>query len=99
MTGEVGVIYLLHFDKPIGDRQRPGMSAQHYTGWSKDGKLFDRLDRHAQGNGASITKWAVEHGIGWTVVMLKDGTRDDERRLKRNGHHERRCIICRRNRA
>lgn len=94
MTGEVGIIYLLHFDEPIGDTSRPRMHASHYLGWAKDGKLADRLERHARGEGASITRYAVEHGIGWTVTMLRDGTRDDERRLKRNGHHDRQCSVC-----
>ncbi len=94
MTGEVGVLYLLHFDEPIGDPTRPKMSARHYLGWAKDGKLIERLDRHAKGEGASITRWAVEHGIGWTVVLLRDGTRDDERRLKKNGNHHRKCFLC-----
>lgn len=28
--------------------------------------------------------------IGW----LGEGTREDERRMKKAGHHERRCLIC-----
>jgi hypothetical protein len=95
VTGEVGIIYLLHFDEPLGDVGRSRMSAQHYVGWAKDGKLQDRLHEHELGNGAAITRAAVERGIGWTVVRLVDGTRDDERRLKRNGNHKRRCSICR----
>jgi hypothetical protein len=94
MNDEVGIIYLLHFDEPLGDISRPNMSASHYVGWAKDGKLGDRLNEHAHGTGARITKAAVDRGIGWSVVLLTDGTRSQERRLKKNGHHERRCFIC-----
>ena len=94
-TGALGHLYLLHFDEPLGDPTRPRMSASHYLGWAKAGKLEDRLARHARGTGAAITRAAVERGIGWSVTLLVDGTRDDERRLKFAGHHERRCAVCR----
>ena len=95
MTGAVGVLYLLHFDEPLGDPERPRMSARHYLGWASDGALQARLDEHLSGRGAKITAECVRRGIGWTVTLLGDGTRDDERRRKKNGHHERRCIVCR----
>jgi hypothetical protein len=38
----VGVIYLLHFDRPIGDLSNPRGFASHYTGWTLD--LPARLD-------------------------------------------------------
>ncbi len=40
MTGQPGVIYMLHFDRPY-------QHAQHYVGWTDD--LLDRLDQHASG--------------------------------------------------
>ncbi len=35
MTGQLGVIYMLHFDRPY-------RHAKHYVGWTAD--LLDRLD-------------------------------------------------------
>ena len=45
----VGVIYLLHFDRPIGDTSNPRGFAAHYTGWTLD--LPARLTAHAAGRG------------------------------------------------
>ena len=30
----VGIVYLLHFDQPIGDLHNPRGFASHYTGWT-----------------------------------------------------------------
>ena len=92
MTGEVGYIYTLHFERRIGLPGRAG--ALHYTGWARN--LDARLHCHELGNGhgASLTAYAVAQGIAWHVVDVRRGTRDDERHLKNNGHHERRCGIC-----
>lgn len=92
MTGEVGWVYTLHFDKRIGLDGRNG--ALHYVGWARN--LQARLANHAaaNGRGAALTDWAVSHGIGWTLADTRPGTRADERRLKRNGHHDQRCSIC-----
>ena len=39
MTGQLGIIYMLHFSQPY-------RHARHYVGWTED--LFDRLDTHAK---------------------------------------------------
>jgi hypothetical protein len=42
-TGQVGVVYLLHFSKPY-------KHARHYTGWTESsGSLKARLARHERG--------------------------------------------------
>jgi len=48
-----GVIYLLHFDQPY-------KHAKHYTGWTED--LLHRLDRHAAGNGARLSRSSGKPG-------------------------------------
>lgn len=89
-----GVIYLLHFDQPLGDPSRPRMSARHYVGWSMERTVVRRIREHREGRGASITRAAVARGIGMQVVAVTRGTRNDERRLKNNGHHDERCVLC-----
>ena len=91
MTGEMGSIYTIHFDKPLGTSGRN--AAQHYTGWAKNWK--QRFARHQNGtSGVPIINAALRAGITFQVVDVRRGTRDDERRMKRNGHHVRRCSIC-----
>jgi hypothetical protein len=55
MTGQLGVIYMLHF-------HRPYKHAMHYVGWTED--LLDRLDRHAKGTGARLIAVIWDAGIG-----------------------------------
>lgn len=92
-----GYLYQLHFSEPLGDLSRPRMSAQHYLGWAKSESSREaRIEHHRRGtSGVAITKAAFDLGIEMHVVWLGEGTRDDERRMKLNGHHERRCMICR----
>lgn len=92
MTTVPGTLYLLHFSSPLGDPGRPRMSARHYLGWAAD--LDTRLAEHRNGAGARITAAAVRAGIELTCTWTAPGTKNDERRLKRNGHHERRCPAC-----
>lgn len=89
-----GVIYLLHFSRPLGDPSRPRMSARHYLGWSTDDAVVRRIREHREGRGAAITRAAVAAGIELSVVAVIHGTRNDERRLKIRGHHDRRCVLC-----
>jgi hypothetical protein len=89
----VGVIYLLHFDRPIGDLHNPRGFASHYTGWTLD--LPARLVGHAAGRGARLMQVVGELGIGWQLARIWTGTRDRERSLKRSGGAARRCPVCR----
>jgi hypothetical protein len=88
----VGVIYLVHFDRPIGDLTNPRGFASHYTGWTLD--LPARLVDHAQGRGARLMQVVGEHGIGWQLARIWTGTRTRERSLKRSGGAARRCPVC-----
>ena len=87
----VGVIYLLHFDQPIGDPTNPRGFASHYTGWTLD--LPARLVDHAAGRGARLMQVVGELGIGWQLARIWTGTRTRERSLKQRGA-TRRCPVC-----
>jgi hypothetical protein len=86
-----GVIYLLHFDRPIGDLANPRGFASHYTGWTLD--LPARLIDHAAGRGARLLQVVGELGIGWQLARIWTGTRARERSLKQRGA-ARRCPVC-----
>jgi hypothetical protein len=88
----VGVIYLLHFDRPIGDLSNPRGFASHYTGWTHD--LPARLVDHAAGRGSRLMQVVGEAGIGWQLTRIWTGTRTRERSLKRSGGAARRCPAC-----
>jgi predicted GIY-YIG superfamily endonuclease len=85
MTGQLGVIYMLHFDQPY-------RHARHYTGWTED--LLDRLDRHATGHGARLVEVITQAGIGFTLVRICEGTRRTERAIKNAGGAVRYCPAC-----
>jgi hypothetical protein len=87
----VGVIYLIHFDQPIGDLANPRGFASHYTGWTLD--LPARLVDHAHGRGARLMQVVGEAGIGWQLARIWTGTRARERSLKQRGA-TRRCPVC-----
>lgn len=92
-----GVIYTLHFKKPIGTSGY-GI-ARHYTGWAKDLESLERrLEQHRSGQGAAITAYvAGQPDNDFTVVGLRVGDRNAERRLKNQGGAARRCPICKQN--
>lgn len=84
-TGEVGVIYLLHFDQPF-------KHTRHYIGWASN--LEARLEHHRRGTGARLLAVLNQHGIGWTLARTWSGTRSRERQLKNMGGASRRCPMC-----
>jgi predicted GIY-YIG superfamily endonuclease len=84
-TAPVGVIYLLHFERPY-------RHARHYSGWTAD--LIDRLWQHAQGHGARLMTVISEAGIGFTLVRVREGTRSTERSIKNAGGAVRYCPVC-----
>ena len=85
MTGQPGVIYMLHFSQPY-------KHARHYVGWTDD--LLDRLDRHASGHGARLVAVITQAGIGFTLVRICEGTRRTERAIKNAGGAPRYCPAC-----
>jgi predicted GIY-YIG superfamily endonuclease len=84
-VGRLGVVYLLHFDRPY-------VHARHYTGFATD--LDARLAKHAAGRGARLLEVVKDAGIGWRLARTWPGTRATERALKRQGGASRRCPLC-----
>jgi predicted GIY-YIG superfamily endonuclease len=82
---DVGVVYLLHFDRPF-------KHARHYLGWATD--LDGRLRHHKAGTGANLLKHVAAAGIGWTVARTWSADRDRERQIKRQGGLSRSCPMC-----
>jgi predicted GIY-YIG superfamily endonuclease len=85
MTGQLGIVYMLHFSQPY-------KHARHYTGWTQD--LLDRLDAHASGHGARLVEVITEARIGSTLVRIREGTRHTERAIKHAGGAVRYCPAC-----
>ena len=86
MTGQPGIVYLLHFDRPY-------QHARHYTGWTGD-DVLDRIERHATGRGARLMTVIHQAGIGFILARLCEGTRDTERAIKNSGGAVRYCPLC-----
>ena len=87
-AGHVGVIYLLHFDRPY-------RHARHCTGWTEgSGSLTERLTRHERGDGARLLAVVHAAGITWQLARTWTGPRARERQLKRQGGASRRCPMC-----
>jgi len=84
----VGTIYLIHLRKRMGH-------AQHYCGFTTD--LKRRIKTHKAGgvHAARLLAAAKDAGITWSVVATWTGTREDERRMKRNNDLARTCPKCR----
>jgi predicted GIY-YIG superfamily endonuclease len=85
MTGQPGVVYMLHFDHAY-------QHARHYVGWTED--LLDRMDAHATGHGARLVAVIWQAGIGFTLIRICQGTRHTERAIKNAGGAVRYCPAC-----
>lgn len=85
-------VYLIHYERPIGNLDNPHGTAQHYIGWCKD--LDARLHDHATGNGSHITRAFHEQGIAGTCARTWAGGRPVERRLKSWHKARQLCPIC-----
>ncbi|APU89067.1 endonuclease-like protein [Virus Rctr85] len=74
MHDEMGTVYILRFARPVSGR------AKFYIGWTRN--LEGRLYYHRKGQGASLTRAAVQQGIDFDVIYSCSGTRALERSLK-----------------
>ena len=86
------MVYLIHFDKPIGNPGNPRGQAQHYLGYAN--RLKERIAHHRNGTGARLLQVVNELGIGWKVVRKWEGDRALEGRLKRQHNSPRLCPVC-----
>lgn len=75
----LGFLYLLCFDRPLGNLENTRAQAGHYLGWALD--VPARVATHAAGRGAAITAAAVQQGITWQVYYRR-GTPALERYFK-----------------
>lgn len=82
-------IYLLHVDSPLSH-------AEHYAGSTEH--LKDRLTRHANGQGARITRAFADTNRNWRLAALgvcaKGAMKRVERSLKDTNNLPRYCPIC-----
>jgi putative endonuclease len=80
-------MYLLKFTAPLGS---PRHTARYYLGHTSR-RLDKRLAEHRNGEGAAITRAAVErvpvHIEPFTLVWAVRGDRADERTLKSRKRH------------
>ena len=86
-------IYLLHFQKPIGNAANPHGQAQHYIGWTR-GEVDTRIEEHRLGHAAAIIAAAAQAGVEMILARTWPGDRTFERRLKRYKKASRLCPLC-----
>ena len=94
MYDPIRVVYLLHFDAPLGNLANPRGQAQHYLGTTCD--LHRRLQEHRSGNGSHIMAAVARRGIPWRLVRTWLGGRELELRLKGRKQASAFCPICQR---
>jgi predicted GIY-YIG superfamily endonuclease len=80
-----GTVYLLHFNKPYHH-------AKHYTGFTTS--LDARLEAHSKGTGARLMEVTANAGITFELARTWQGTRKDERRIKKQHNAPRLCPMC-----
>jgi hypothetical protein len=94
-----GTVYIAHFSAPLGDPERPRMSALHYVGYAEPWRFEQRICEHLNGQGTKITRMAVQRGLSLTFFKIISGSkasREAERRIKNAEHFsDRICPICR----
>jgi predicted GIY-YIG superfamily endonuclease len=88
----IPTVYLLHFSAPLGNLVNPRAMARHYLGWAID--LDARIKQHRAGQGAAITRAALERGISFDLVASWPGDYRFEKRLKALKSSTRLCPIC-----
>ncbi len=87
------VVYLIHFDSPLGDPRNARGQAQHYIGSADD--LAQRIQEHRENHGAAILRACNQQQIGWQVVRVWQAERSMERKLKAHKRAADFCPVCR----
>jgi putative endonuclease len=85
----LGWLYILCFDRPLGNPENRRALASHYLGYATD--VAARVAQHRAGRGQNLTVAAVEQGIGFTVYY-RPGTPALERWLKK--HYKNTPCLC-----
>lgn len=91
-----GVINLIHLDGGlrVRDGRHGPVLATHHLGWTPD--LARRIEEHARGRGSAFMAEVARRGITWRVARCWQGTRRDERRIKRQRNAPEFCPCCER---
>lgn len=90
-----GIIYLLHFERPVGNLANPRAQARHYIGFTQNRRtLPQRLAHHREGRGSRLVHAVARAGIAFEVVRTWEGSRGDERRLKNRKKAHQLCPAC-----
>lgn len=83
------VVYLLHFDRPMG-------RIQHYIGLTRRDRLGLRMFEHCGEHASAITSRATRLANPFTLAAVFPAeSAADERRIKKAGHYNERCPVCR----
>lgn len=81
------MLYWLELYEPLGTSKK---QSRLYLGFASDDvRLWRRIVAHANGRGSAFTRAAIERGIGFKVIGVCEGTRDDERMFKNRRNHRR----------
>jgi hypothetical protein len=84
----VGIIYLIHFDRPLAH-------ARHYIGFSTKQSPLARLKVHRANQGAHILRVLNTLGIGYHVARVwRKKKRSDERDMKNAKCAPHHCPFC-----
>ena len=90
----MAIVYLIHFEQPLGNLASPRGQARHYLGSTNS--LKRRLADHRSGNGSKIMAAVSRDGIQWQLARTwSDGTRALEKQLKARHNARKLCPICR----
>lgn len=96
------IVYLIHFESPIGNPDSPHGTAQHYLGTTTD--LERRLSNHRSGTSTKCSRIMAavnEKGIPWALARTWERPEGDgyeyERKLKARKKASQLCPICRAN--
>ena len=82
------MIYLIHLETKL-------KHAGHYLGFvESESNLINRIEYHMNGRGSLFLKAVKEAGINYKVVRLKEGDRNEERRIKNTKNVSKYCPIC-----
>lgn len=81
-------VYLIHLE--------PAMKqARHYTGYTPDSRLVQRIEEHGSPRGSRLCRVANERGHELVLVRVWAGKgRDFERLLKRRKNAPKLCPLC-----
>ena len=82
-----GQVYIIHLARPLA-----GSKSRHYVGFST--QVQKRLWHHRNNSGSNFLREANKQGIPYTLCVIFNGTKHDERGLKNCKNTARYCPCC-----